>query len=149
MKFKYVISISIISIISALAVLFCACGTYQSYPFYHDEDEITGIQIVNVQEDHISLGYEIEKEIEIEQINKFILDFKELTFYVPEFIIGDPASAIGRGLLFIYRNGDLEFITACWQDRICVSESKEEIKYLYAMCTCDEQEFNDLLNKYL
>ncbi|MDE6667373.1 MAG: hypothetical protein K2K38_03370 [Clostridia bacterium] len=133
-------------IFASFTVFLCGCvgcGKTISYPFHYDESEIESISIVYTLEDYYATQSDYETLAEIEDIDDFLIKFKEIKF--GKYFIGDPIYVSGNCnvILVKYYNGDCEFIHWVAQD-IIVNDALYDGRVY-----CDEEEFNNFINSYL
>ena len=112
------------------------------YPYMYEKVEISCVKIVFITKSE-SPNYSYDILIEIEDIQAFTDDLDKLEFH--RYLIGDPTdlSEGYRVILIEYSNGNYELIHNYAQARIINGE------YYFGKVNCDEQEFNELLDKYL
>ena len=146
MKFKKSILVFFI-----MPIVLCSCGkvTYGSYPFINDESEITQIQIVYFN-GYPSQGYTVERELTEEERKDFWSDFNEITFGMVDRFL-DPADIHKEySLVFVYDNGDREFVAIGATYLVYSGESLEKGDYYWrGIWFENQQDFEDLLSKYL
>lgn len=106
--------------------------------FKNPVDEIASIEIVSAEN---SLEYTVTKTLSEKEKNEFIEKFQAIRF--DSYLIGDPMSVNGNAVKITYLNGDYEMICYYWAEYVKNGE-------VYSVRnSCDEKEFNELLNSFL
>lgn len=127
------------AVILFLLVLLTFTGcSGNSYFFEEPVDEINSIEIVSAES---SLEYTVLKTLSETEKEDFIEQFLKIEFY--NYYIGDPMSVNGNAVKIAYANGNYEMICPCW------SEYVKDGVIQYRWKNCNENEFNELLNKFL
>ena len=118
------------------------CIKKQPYKFLYDVTEIEQISIVYITDSYqISNGYETITVIEDK--DEFLEEFNKILFN--KFLLGDPTHIHNnvKVILVEYNNGDSELIWWYAQDRF------KNNKCYFGRVNCNEEEFNNFINKYL
>lgn len=118
-------------------VIFTSCSG-NSYSFEEPVDEIKSIEIVSAES---SLEYTVLKILSETEKEDFLEQLQKIEFY--NYYIGDPMSVNGNAVKIAYKNGNYEMICPCWSEYV-----KDDV-IQYRWNNCNENEFNDLLNKFL
>ena len=120
-----------------ILVALTSCGG-DSYEFKEPIDEIESIEIVSAEN---SLEFTVLKTLSEEEKAGFLEQFQMLKFN--NYYIGDPMSVSGNTVKITYKNGAYEMICYRW------SEYVEDGKIQYLWKSCDETDFNELLDSFL
>ena len=119
-------------------VLVCLTGCVgREYPFKEPIDEIESIEIVWAEN---SLEFTVIKTLSEEEKKDFLEQFQAIEFYGS---FGDPINLYGDSIKITYKNGTYEMV--CFYTAEYVEDG--EIHFLWE--SCDEEEFNALLNSFL
>ena len=119
------------------ALLFLAGCNQGKYEFKHPVGEIEKIEIVSAEN---SRSYSVKKTLSENEKSEFIDKFQKIKF--DKYYIGDPMSVSGTAVRIAYQNGDYEIICHYW------SEYVKNGNIYYIRKSCDEKEFNKLLNQF-
>lgn len=110
----------------------------KTYVLKNPVDEIASIEIVSAEN---SLEYTVTKTLSEKEKNEFIEKFQAIRF--DSYLIGDPMSVNGNAVKITYLNGDYEMICYYWAEYVKNGEAYS------VRNSCDEKEFNELLNSFL
>lgn len=128
----------LLSVVSCLLILVmltgCKVGSYQ---FKEPVSEIESIEIVSAEN---SLEFTVLKILSKEEEKEFLEQFQAIQFYK---YLGDPPNVYGDAIKITYTNGIYEMISPF------VAEYVEGGVNKYRLRSCDEDEFNELLNNFL
>ena len=128
-----------LSIASFLLVLliFTGCGE-KTYVFKNSVDEIESIEIVSAEN---SLKFTVTKTLSETEKNDFLEQLLVIKF--DSYYVGDPMSINGNAVKITYQNGDYEMICHYWAEYVKNGE------VYFVRKSCDEEDFNKLLNNFL
>lgn len=126
----------LIIILVIITTIFIGCKE-GSFRFSQNVENIESIDIVNADD---CFEYSVEKTLSEEEMLDFLNQFQKIEFYGAVF--GDPVTFHGRGIKITYENGDYEMVTHLSSER--VENGKRQLSRRY----CDEDEFNDLIEKF-
>ncbi len=124
------------SLLFALLILTGCSG--KTYEFKKPVDEIESIQIVWAEN---SRDFTVTKTLSESETDDFLEQFQTLKFV--SCIIGDPSTVHGNSVRILYRNGDYEMICYYWAEYV------KDGKVYPIRKSCNEEEFNKLLNTFL
>lgn len=127
----------LIVIISLFSLVGCEADEYK---LLHDKTDVSSVQIVEI----VSTLNETQRNVllDISDMDTFLTDFNQLQF--ERYLVGDPAKLTdGRAIKISYVNGDCEYIEYCAQEKIVDGASNFGVYY------CDQDDFNNLMDKYL
>ena len=116
---------------------FTGCSE-KTYSFKNSVDEIESIEIVSAEN---SLEFTVTKTLSETEKNDFIEKFQTIKFY--SYFVGDPMSVNGNAVKISYQNGDYEMVCYYWAEYVKNGE------VYFVRKSCDEKEFNELLNSFL
>lgn len=125
-----------ITIISLVIISFTSCSG-NPYSFNNPIDKIESIEIVFAEN---SLEYTVVKTLSETEKNNFLVQFQEVEFHK---YLGDPASLYGNSIKITYQSGDYEMICSY------TAEYVENGKKKFLWKSCDEEEFNNLIQAFL
>ena len=120
-----------------LALLFLAGCNSERYEFKLPVEEIEKIEIVSAKS---STSYSVKKTLSEHEKREFIDKFQTIKF--DKYYIGDPMSVSGTAVRIEYQNGDYEIICHYWAEYV------KNGHIYYIKKSCDEKEFNKLLNQF-
>ena len=161
-KNKIVLKFVIVSIIVAVIILSIALipvilfgwdRHIRSYPYLNNESEIVGVQIAYFNSSDSGkfsdISYNVEKEIKPNEISTFIEDFNNILFEIPKVMLWNLEYPYGYHILIDYQNGDQEII--CYRVQFYVYNGGSLLNGEYKTChyLCDENDFNNFINKYI
>lgn len=118
-------------------LLFAGCNE-KTYEFKNPVDTIVSIDIVSAEN---SLEFTVVKTLSETEKNSFMEKFQMIKF--DSYFVGDPMSVNGNAVKITYQNGDYEIICYYWAEYVKNSE------VYFVRKSCDEKEFNELLNSFL
>ena len=119
-------------------VLVCLTGCVgREYPFKEPIDEIESIEIVWAEN---SLEFTVIKTLSEEEKKDFLEQFQAIEFYG---YFGDPDNLYGDSIKITYKNGTYEMVCSYTAEYV----EDGEIHFLWE--SCDEEEFNALVNSFL
>ena len=121
---------------SVIAVMSIGCMK-KTFPFHQEVAEITSVEIVEAQS---SKEFTVKCSVSSDEIDDFIVKLQKIKFGKS---IGDPISIHGNAIKITYANDDYEIITHFASEYV-----ENDVAYLLFVY-CDEEEFNDLISKYL
>lgn len=128
----------LLPIILLLLILVTLTGCCRdSYSFKEPIDEIESIEIVSAEN---SLEFTIVKTLSEEERKDFLEQFQAMEFHK---YLGDPTDLYGDAIKITYQSGIYEMICPF---------GAEYVEYgiiQYRWRSCDEDEFNKLLNNFL
>lgn len=128
-----------ISLFLFLLILLCLTGcTKKAYSFRESVDEIESIEIVSAED---SRHFVVTKTLSEEEKTDFLKKFQTLTFST--YYVGDPMSVCGTAVKFTYQSGDYEILCHYWGEYV----NEEDVYGIWK--SCDEEEFNALINSFL
>ena len=129
----------LLSIASFLLVLLIFTGcSEKTYLFKNSIDEIESIEIVSAEN---SLEFTVIKTLSETEKNDFLEQFQVMKF--DSYYVGDPTSINGNAVKITYQNGDYEMICHYWAEYVKNGE------VYFVRKSCDEEDFNKLLNNFL
>lgn len=121
-----------------LIALFSFAGCEgKPYELKNSVDKIGSIEIVSAEN---SLDYTVIKMLSETEISEFIEKLQKIKF--DSYLIGDPMSVNGNAVRIAYQNGDYEMICYYWAEYV----KNGEINYVRR--SCDENEFNELIDSF-
>ena len=127
-----------VSLFSLLLVLLCLTGcNKETYSFRKSVDEIESIEIVSAED---SRHFVVIKTLSEEEKTEFLKQFQTLTFST--YYVGDPMSVYGTAVKFTYQSGDYEILCHDWGEYV----NEEGVYGIWK--SCDEEEFNALINGF-
>lgn len=104
---------------------------------------VVSVEIVEIKESYYpSLDYNVLMTIDEDRKDDFFYDLSNLK-YKPLF--GDPVSLHGKCIKVLYTNGDYEMICQEYIEKY----NKDNVQILKRYKYCDEDYFEDLIEKYL
>ena len=118
-------------------LLFTGCNE-KTYELKNPVDKIVSIEIVSAEN---SLEFTVTKALSETEKNDFIEKFQTIKF--DSYFVGDPMSVNGNAVKITYQNGDYEIICYYWAEYVKNGE------VYFVRKSCDEKEFNELLNSFL
>lgn len=121
-----------------LVLLSCTGCSEKAYEFKNSVDKIESIEIVLAEN---SLEFTVLKTFSETEKNDFIEKFQAIKFY--NYFMGDPMSVNGNAVKITYQNGDYEMICYNWAEYV----KNGEVYFIRK--SCDEKEFNELLDNFL
>lgn len=125
-------------ICSLLVLLSIAgCGK-KPYELKNPVDKIERIEIVLAED---SLTFSVVKTLSETETTDFIKKLQTIKF--DSYFLGDPISVNGNAVKITYQNGDYEMICYRWSEYV----KNDEVYFIRK--SCDEKEFNSLLNSFL
>jgi len=128
-----------LSIVTFLSVILIFVGcTGKPYLFENPVDEIERIEIVSAEN---SLEFTVTKTLSETEKEDFLEQFQMIKF--DSYYLGDPMSIHGDAVKITYRNGDYEMICHYWAEYV----KNGEVYFVWK--SCDEDDFNNLLNNFL
>ena len=133
----FILSLAFLFLVLVLVFLFTACRE-KTYVFKQPIDKIASVEIVSAKN---SLEFSVIKELSQAEKNDFIERFQAVNFQ--NYLIGDPMSVSGNAVKISYQNGDYEMICHYW------SEYVKNGEVYFIRKSCDENEYNELLNDFL
>ena len=124
--------------LSSFIVIFITSCSDNLYSFKEPINEIESIEIVSVEN---SLEFTVVKILSESEKEEFLEQFQMIEF--DSYYLGDPMSVNGDAVKITYQNGDYEMICYYWAEYVKNGEIYSVRK------SCDEEEFNELLNSFL
>lgn len=128
---------SFITLFLLILLMFFGCSK-KTYVFKDSIDKIESIEIVSAEN---SLEFTIIKTLSETEKNDFLEKFQMIKFN--SYYIGDPMEISGNAVKITYQNGDYEIICYYWAEYVKNGE------VYFVRKSCDEKDFNDLLNIFL
>lgn len=110
----------------------------KTYSFKEPIDNIEKIEIVTAEN---STVFEVDKTLTETEKTEFIERFQKIEF--ENYFLGDPMSVSGRAIKITFDNGSYEMICHYW------SEYVKDGEIYYVKKSCDENEFNKLIDHFL
>lgn len=126
-----------VTLLLPILLTFTGCNK-KTYSFQSSVDEIENIEIVEAEN---SLEFTITKTLSETEISNFLEQFKTIKFN--SYYVGDPMSVNGNAVKITYQNGDYEMICYYWAEYV----KNGEVYFIRK--SCDEKDFNELLNSFL
>lgn len=122
-----------------LLVLLLLTGcSEKTYALKNSVEQIESIEIVSAEN---SLEFTVTKTLSETEKADFLEKFQTIKF--DSYFVGDPMSINGNAAKITYRNGDYEMICYYWAEYV----KNGEVDFVRK--SCDEKEFNELLNSFL
>ena len=121
-----------------LALLVVTGCSEKAYLLKNPIDEIESIEIVLAEN---SLEFTVTKTLSETEKDSFLEQFQKMNFN--SYYIGDPMSVNGNAVKITYQNGDYEMICYYWAEYVKNGE------IYYVRKSCNEEDFNELLNSFL
>lgn len=118
-------------------LVFAGCGA-KTYLLKNSVDEIESIEIVSAEN---SLNFTVIKALSEIEKNDFLEQLLVIKF--DSYYVGDPMSINGTAVKITYQNGDYEMICHYWAEYVKNGE------VYFVRKSCDEEDFNKLLNNFL
>jgi len=119
------------------AIILMGCER-KTYSFKEPIDNIEKIEIVTAEN---STVFEVDKTLTETEKTEFIERFQKIEF--ENYFLGDPMSVSGRAIKITFDNGSYEMICHYW------SEYVKDGEIYYVKKSCDENEFNKLIDHFL
>lgn len=136
-------------ILTIMAFILVSCRPQRSYKFLQDVSKITTIEIVQLEYDAYYSVTISEILSSIEDKERFLNDFSQVSCYSQS-----PPGGVEPGvkaIKILYNNGEYELVNEFGRTRVVYSELMGE--GLHSMSDgpyyLDEEEFNDLIEKYM
>ena len=126
-----------IALILTVLIFVTGCSG-KTYEFKKPIDEIESVEIVLAKS---SVEFTVTKALSEIEKDAFIEKFQTLRF--DTYILGDPMSISGNAVKITYQNGDYEMICYYWAEYVKNGDVYNVRK------SCDEREFNKLINEFL
>ena len=126
----------LIILFSLVLVCLTSC-VVREYPFKEPIDEIESIEIVWAEN---SLEFTVIKTLSEDEKKDFLEQFQAIEFYGS---FGDPINLYGDSIKITYKSGTYEMVCSYTAEYV----EDGEIHFLWE--SCDEEEFNALLNSFL
>ena len=127
----------LIILFSLVLVCLNGCGG-REYSFKETIDEIESIEIVWAEN---SLEFTVIKTLSEEEKSDFVEKLQTIKFY--SYFVGDPMSVNGNTVKITYQSGVYEMICYYWAEYV------KDGEIYFVRKSCDEEEFNALLNSFL
>lgn len=128
----------LLSVVSCLLILITLAGCQAGpYPFKEPVSEIESIEIVSAES---SLEFTVIKTLSETEKQIFLQQFKKIKFYD---YLGDRPDVCGDAIKITYKSDIYEMI--CFFGAEYVENGVNQ----YRWESCDEDEFNELLNNFL
>ena len=118
-------------------LLFTSCSD-ETYSLKNPVDEIKNIEIVLAEN---SFDFTVVKKLSETEMKVFLEQF--LTIKFNNYYFGDPISINGKAVKITYQNGDYEMICHYWTEYVKNGE------VYFVRKSCDEQGFNEIINKFI
>lgn len=116
---------------------FTSCSE-KTYALKNSVEQIESIEIVSAEN---SLEFTVTKTLSETEENDFLEKFQTIKF--DSYFVGDPMSVNGNAVKITYQNGDYEMICYYWAEYVKNGE------VYFVRKSCDEKEFDELLNSFL
>ena len=133
----FILSSVFLFLVLVLVFLFTACRE-KTYVFKQPIDKIASVEIVSAKN---SLEFSVIKELSQAEKNDYIERFQAVNFQ--NYLIGDPMSVSENAVKISYQNGDYEMICHYWSEYVRNGE------VYFIRKSCDENEYNEILNDFL
>ena len=118
-------------------MIFLTSCNAEPYSFKEPFDEIESIEIVWAEN---SLEFTVTKTLSETEKKDFLEKFQAIKFYQ---YLGDPPNLYGDAIKITYSNGDYEMICSYTAEYV----EDGVIQFLWE--SCDEEDFNELINNFL
>ncbi len=125
-----------ISLFSLIVIFLTSCSA-KPYSFKEPVDEIQSIEIVSAEN---SLEFTVIKTLSETEKEDFLEQFQEIKFYK---YFGDPPAVHGDAIKINYQSGVYEMI--CYYSAEYVEDGVTQFLWK----SCNEEDFNELLNNFL
>lgn len=120
-----------------ILLLLTGCGE-NMYELQNPVSKIESIEIISAEN---SLEFTVIKTLSETEKNDFIEKFQMIKF--DSYFVGDPMSVYGNAVKITYQDGDYEMICYYWAEYVKNGE------VYFVRKSCNEKEFNELLNSFL
>ena len=126
-----------ITLLLLVLLSFAGCSE-KTYMLKNSVDEIKSIEIVSAEN---SLEYTVTKTLSETEKEDFLEQLQKIKF--DSYYVGDPMSVNGNAVKITYQKGDYEMICYYWAEYV------KDGEVYFVRKSCDEEEFNELLNNFL